>query len=198
MYTPEITIPGVDVQAGLDLYDDDMDIYLPVLRSYSPNAAAVLEKLRIVTRETLAEYAISVHGLKSISANIGATIVYKGALELEQKAKAGDLDGVLAGNDTLIKNAQMVITGVQTWLTEHDSQAPKPTLARPDPALLARLYQCSTKYDMQGAEEIMNQLESNEYNADGSLIPWLREKINESDFSSITERLAAYGENSHG
>ena len=196
---PDIQIPGVDADAALELYDDDMDIYLPILRSFCPNASAVIEKMRTVSSEaalspeTLADYAIAAHGLKGICANIGAKKASNAALDLEMKAKAGDIAGVLAGNEALLNEAQTVVTGVQVWLEKHDNQNPKPRLASPDRTLLARLYQCCKTYDMQGIDEIMEQLESAEYDADGSLIPWLREKINASDFSSVAERLAEYG-----
>ena len=187
-----VDIPGIDLDTIYDLYDDDMDIYLPVLRSFVPNAYSVMEKLQSVSADTLADYAIAVHGLKGICSNIGAVQVSKAALSLEHKAKSGDLDGVLAGNDALLNEARRLISNVESWLEKQAGETAKPKLPSPDKALLGRLYQCCKSFDMQGIDEIMEELQSADYNMDGSLIPWLREKFNESDFSTAAERLAEY------
>ena len=114
-----IDIPGLDVQKGLALYDDEEDIYLIVLKSYAANTPAVLDKIRSVSPETLSNYSISVHGIKGTSANVGAVKIQEAALELEKMAKAGDLDGVLARNESFIKNVEETIKGIETWLEQN-------------------------------------------------------------------------------
>ena len=114
-----INIPGIDVEKGLALYDDEEDIYLIVLKSYAANTPAVLDKIRSVSQETLANYSISVHGIKGTSANIGAVKIQEAALELEKLSKAGDLDGVLAKNENFIKNVEDTIKGIDTWLEQN-------------------------------------------------------------------------------
>jgi CheY-like chemotaxis protein len=111
-----IVIPGVDTKKGLRLYDDEPDYYIPVLRAYVPNALSLIEKLASVSRETLAAYAINVHGLKGISAGIGAESLRENALRLELSAKSGNLEEVLAGNDALLDEARAVASAVQVWL----------------------------------------------------------------------------------
>ena len=112
-------IPGIDLEKGLDLYDDEFDIYLAVLRSYIANTPAVLDKLRTVSAETLPDYAASMHGIKGTSANIGAEETRKAALELETMAKAGDLAGILAKNDAFLKHADAFMEGLQNWLKDY-------------------------------------------------------------------------------
>jgi CheY-like chemotaxis protein len=65
-------IPGVDTEKGLSLYGGDLGIYLPTLRSHVSYTTDVLGKLRTVSKETLPEYVINVHGFKGTSASIGA------------------------------------------------------------------------------------------------------------------------------
>ena len=115
------TIPGVDVVKGLDLYDDDEDLYLIVLRSYAANTPAALDRLRTVSAETLPDYASAIHGVKGTSANIGAEETRVAALKLEMMAKAGDLSGVLAGNDAFLKHADNLLVGIQQWLENYDA-----------------------------------------------------------------------------
>jgi PAS domain S-box-containing protein len=114
----EINIPGVDTKKGLSLYAGEIDIYLPLLRSYIANTPGTLEKLRLVTAETLPDYVISVHGLKGTSAGIGAEGIREKALELEQMSRAGDLQGVLFKNGKLIADAEAVVANVKAWLLQ--------------------------------------------------------------------------------
>ena len=115
-----VQIPGVDTEKGLDLYDDEMDIYLTVLRSYIANTPAALDKLRSVSAETLADYFAVIHGVKGTSASIGAEELRKTAAGLEAMARAGDLSGVLAGNQAFLKQADALMDSIKAWLKEND------------------------------------------------------------------------------
>jgi HPt (histidine-containing phosphotransfer) domain-containing protein len=112
----DIVIPGVDAEAGSFLYGGEMDIYLSVLRSFAGSIPAAIEKLRTVSAETLPQYATIVHGLKGSCASIGAEEVREKAYGQEMKSKAGDLDGVLANNDALLKQAEQLVKDIQSWL----------------------------------------------------------------------------------
>ena len=116
----KIDIPGIDSEKGLDLYDDDLDIYLTVLRSYAANTPTVIDRLRKVSAETLKDYAANAHGVKGTSANIGAEETRKTALKMETLAKAGDLQGVLAHNEAFLKEADTLVANIQNWLREND------------------------------------------------------------------------------
>ncbi|WP_461257354.1 response regulator, partial [Treponema sp. R80B11-R83G3] len=110
-----IEIPGVDVKKGLALYAGETDIYLPLLRSYTVHTPTVLEKLKNVSAENLTNYVITVHGLKGASAGIGVETIREAALELENKSRAGDLQGVLAKNDKLIKDTEAIVANIKAW-----------------------------------------------------------------------------------
>jgi len=117
-----IEIQGVDTEKVMDLYAGDLDIYLPVLRSYLSVIPGTLEELSHVSAETLQEYTIKVHGVKSTSDSIGAEEARKMALELEMLAKAGDLSGVLAKNGALLQYVRNLLGNIQTWLTKYDAK----------------------------------------------------------------------------
>jgi len=119
---PEITdskIPGVDMDAALDLYGGEMDLYMFALNSFLRNTPGSIEKLRIVSMESLPEYAITVHSLKSTSAAIGAQDVSERAKKLEAAAKGGDLPGVAAENDELLNRTEILMHDIKTWLSEN-------------------------------------------------------------------------------
>ena len=189
-----INIPGINTETALSLYDFNIEIYIAVLRSYIDNALEVIDYLQNVSEETLDEYAVNVHGLKGISGNIGADELQKAAFDLEQKARSKNLAEVLSGNDSLLKETKNLITNIQAWLNQYDKTLIKQKLPKPDSALLIRLRKSCESYDIKGIDEVMDALESKEYEKDGALITWLRGKINASDFSAVANRLSEYGE----
>jgi len=189
-----IDIPGIDTGTGISLYGEDKNIYLSILRSFTINTPGILDGLRVVSRETLPDYTINVHGLKGSCAGIGAEAVREAASNLETMSRAGDLDGILAQNDKLIKDAQTIVADVKAWLENYDAHHEKPRLKAPDREALARLRQSCEQYDMSGIDEAMSELESAAYEEDADLVAWLREKINISEIDEVAARLAQYGE----
>jgi CheY-like chemotaxis protein/signal transduction histidine kinase len=118
----KIDIPGVDEKKLMDLYDGDMDIFLPVLRSYLSVIPESLEKMSHVSAETLPQYTVTVHGVKSTSDSIGAENARKMALELETAAKAGDFALVSAKNGALIQYVKELLANIQKWLAKLDGK----------------------------------------------------------------------------
>jgi signal transduction histidine kinase/DNA-binding response OmpR family regulator len=186
----EIVIPGVDTERGLSLYGYDKKIYLTLLRSYVSNTLENLKKLKTVSKETLPDYVIRVHGLKGTSAGIGAEEIRADALKLENLARAGNLEEVLALNDKLIKDAEIVVKNVKEWLAGYELRNKKPLLKTPDRKILARLRVCCENFDMAGIDKAMTELESYNYEENAEMIAWLREKINISEISEAAMQLA--------
>jgi len=117
----EIEIPGIDKSKIIELYDGDMDIFLPVLRSYLSVIPVTLVKMRSVSEQTLQEYRIGVHGVKSTSESIGAETAHKMAMDLEALAKAGDLSGILAKNQACIDYIEKLLSDIGAWLDRNIS-----------------------------------------------------------------------------
>jgi HPt (histidine-containing phosphotransfer) domain-containing protein len=189
-----INIPGIDVERGLSLYSDELDIYVPLLRSYAVNTPAILDKLRTVSEETLADYVIAVHGLKGTSANIGAEMTREVAMRLEKLSRAGDLEDVLAINDRFIKDTENVIANIKMWFEQYDLKHEKIRLESPNREVIAMLRQSCENYDMNGIDKAMAELESASYVSGSDFVTWLREKINVSEISEVAERLMKYEE----
>ena len=115
-----IDIPGLDINKGLELCDGDMETYISTLRLYTTNIPQALDRMRNVTEETLRNYTISVHGVKSTSEVVGAEEARKTARELEAMAKAGDMAGILARNGAFIKYVEGLVAGIRSWLENRD------------------------------------------------------------------------------
>jgi CheY-like chemotaxis protein/anti-sigma regulatory factor (Ser/Thr protein kinase) len=188
-----ITIPGVDTKKGLSLYSGDTKVYLPLLRSFAANTPGILDTMRNVTAQTLPSYVITVHGLKGTSAGIGAQAIREAALDLETKSRAGDLQGVLAGNGKLIADTEIIVANIKAWLEEYDAHSEKkPRLKAPDRELLARLRQSCENYDIEGVDTAMTELESADYEQGADLVAWIREKIDTSKMSEVAQRIETH------
>jgi len=114
-----IDIPGLNVDAGLELCGGSTDIFLNSMRLYVTNMPAALKKMKNLSKETLKDYAIAVHGVKGISEYIGAEEAMKTAKQLETMAKADDFAGVQAQNDAFIKYAENLVDTIQKWLAKN-------------------------------------------------------------------------------
>ena len=182
-------IPGVDTKKGLDMLAGNMNIYLTILRSYAQNTPGIIEKLRDITAENLPQYAINVHGLKSSSASVGAEDIRKRGLDLEFKAKDGDLQGVLALNKAFLHDTEVIVGNIKAWFAEQDTKTGKPRLDSPDPVILEKLRQSLVNYDINSIDEIMDEVENADYKTSAGLIPWLKEKITESDFDEAIKKI---------
>jgi len=189
----EIEISGVDTKKGRSLYAGDTGVYLSLLRSYVTNTPGLLEKLRIVSAQTLPNYNVTVHGLKGSSAGIGAEGIRESALELEKISKDGNLQGVWALNNKLIADTKIVVANIKAWLEQYDAtKAKKPLQKAPDRELLKQMRKSCEKFDIKGADRILSILENSDYEEDAELIVWLRNKIETSDFIEAAQRLEKY------
>ena len=184
-----IEIAGINVNKAMAICGNDEEMYLHILRSFAANTPAIIDKLRQVTQESLSAYEINVHGLKGSSSNIGAERVREQAEHMEIAAKARNLGEVLAGNEAMLLDTAVLVTAIKTWLKKQDAEQKRPQLQEPDPALLISLRLFCEQYDMLEVDAILEQLESASYDTDNDLIVWLREKVDNSDFEAITERI---------
>ena len=110
-------IPGVNVKLGLSLYDNDMFLYLDIMRIYVENMPEELEKLRNPTEETLQAYAIDIHTIKGSSASIGAREISERAKKLETLAKNRDLESLISLNDEFIRDTEKLVGDVLYTIT---------------------------------------------------------------------------------
>jgi CheY-like chemotaxis protein len=114
-----IEIAGIDAQRGLYLFDGDREMYIDFLRSYTDFIPAEIDKLRVVSEQSLPSFAIDVHTVKGASAGIGADVLAGHAKRLELMAKAGDLQGVISEKDKFIQDAESLIHSIEEWLSKN-------------------------------------------------------------------------------
>ena len=117
-----VKMPGVDVQAGLEMYCGEWDLYVDILRSFAEDTPEVIESLRHVSEESLPQYAIHVHGFKGACANICAETMRQRALALEMKAKTGAFESVEELNPAFLDDAEILVQNIQLGLSQLDAK----------------------------------------------------------------------------
>jgi CheY-like chemotaxis protein len=183
-------IDGLDLQKGLERFGGDSDTLLQTLRSYAANTPALLDQVRAPAEANLPEYTIVVHGIKSSSYGICAMRAGKMAEDLERAAHSGDFAFVGENNAAFVQTVEKLIADLSAMLRECDTESRKPKRAGPDAGSLARLREACAKYDMDGVDKAMAELESFTYDSQPELTAWLRERVDMMEFRQILDRLS--------
>jgi PAS domain S-box-containing protein len=185
-----LSVEGLDLAQGCERYNSEA-VYLDVLRSYHKHTPAQLEKLRAMTGDiSLAEYTVTVHGLKGSSYGICAGNAGREAEALESAARAGDLERVLADNIPFIEKVELLLRNIGELLEKAETaKGVKQKIPAPEKELLDQLLDAVKRYKTSAMDEILGKLESHEYETGGDLVVWLREQIDNLEYDAIRERL---------
>jgi CheY-like chemotaxis protein len=180
---------GIDFIAGLKRFENNEEMYLGIVSSYFSQMQLLTEKIRSHTEETLGDYKIAVHSLKSTSYTIGAKQIGSMAEGLEKAATSGNIEFVNANNPALIEALENLRPALGSLLEEIKNAEQKPVQQKPDPAALVRLLNACINYDMEQLDAVMDELEQYNYESQGDLVEWLRKEIDKSELESIREKL---------
>gem|GEM_PF-3889928 len=191
-------IAGLDIERGIRRYDDDLKIYLQVLRSFASSILPLIEGIEDIEidKENLEDYRIKAHGIKGASFNVFADLLGKKAEELEKAATSGDLISIKSQNFGLINIARKLIGDIDIFITAADSGNKKDKKDKPDSEILSQLLNACRNYNVDGVDAAMDEIERYEYDskADNELSAWLRENVNMMKFKEIAEKLAEKAE----
>ncbi|MDR1572481.1 MAG: response regulator [Clostridiales Family XIII bacterium] len=99
-------IDGIDTALGLKRVGGSTEIYLDVLDAYCEDLESSLPALDGVSEGNIEDFTISVHALKSASANVGALLLSYEAASLEAAGKRRDLRAVLDSVDGFRERAE--------------------------------------------------------------------------------------------
>ncbi|GHS85605.1 hybrid sensor histidine kinase/response regulator [Synergistales bacterium] len=182
-------VDGLDIAFGVQRYGGG-GAYLKILDSYLTHTPLLLSKMKDPTKADLSEYTINVHGLKGSSNGIGATLVAKRAEALELAAKAGDFEAVISENDAFISLTEALLAGINAMLRKAEGLIGKrEQRPEPDRALLFRLMEAAKHFKTAAMDDIIIELRSYDYEADGELVTWLKEQLDNLEYSAICDRL---------
>ena len=188
-------IKGINIEKGLERYEYDEKIYLRILRTYAASVRLKLEEMEKISKpalksENISSYRIMVHGIKGVSLGIYAMNVGTTAGTLEDAAAAGNLDFINEHNEAFINDAWELINAIEVMLVSLNPENKKPKKEKPDPEILQILRAACERYDIDKADNSMEEIEKYQYSADDNLVSWLRENLNKMDFTKIAKRLS--------
>ena len=183
-------IEGLDMAKGLARYDGNADTYLRILRSYTASVRSMLGTIEVFDASRLKDYEITVHGIKGSSFDIYADAVAESAKALEMAAKAGDIDYITLNNPAFLETARKLVRSAEDMLSAISADITKPSKDIPDEKALKKLLAACRIYDMEAADEAMEELEMYQYTSDDGLTGWLRDSVDLIDFTSIAEKLS--------
>jgi CheY-like chemotaxis protein len=182
-------ISGLDVETALKRFSGDAQAYWRVLESWARHTPGLLEQARAVSRETLADYIVVMHGIKGGCLGIGATRASQAAAELEAAARNGDFAFVAARNADCLEMLERLLADLSALLARRQ-EAEKPLAEAPDAETLARLKAACAAYDMDGVDAALAELDACRYRKRQELVAWLCEQAKTMDFTRMTEELA--------
>jgi len=187
----EINIDGIDIEKGLERFENDILAYRDILHSYAVHTRPVLSAIKAVDKDNLADYAIKVHGIKGSSRGIFADRAGDLAEKLEAAARARDFDFVKENTPELIEITEKLIAEIERVLNAADTKNPKKKKDKPDNSLLLKLVAACENYDIDEIDNVMAEIDEYEYETDAGLSAWLRDNILEGNFEEIAKRLGA-------
>jgi hypothetical protein len=179
-------IKGVDMEGALRQFGSDA-IAIEILSTFSADASVLLRKLRMVTPETLIDYAFSIHGLKGCGLNIFAQSIGKRAEKLEEAARAGQYDYIEKHNPPFLQDIEALIYDIRLALEPYAIKEKKES---PDPGLLSDLLAACRLVDIDAVDDTLSLLTKYTYNSDDDLIKWLGESAKKKNFRKITQKLS--------
>ena len=186
-------IAGLDITCGLERYYGDIEAYLRVLNSYSLAVRDMLEYIKVVDTEKLADYKIKVHGIKGACYDVFADNLADNAKKLEDAAVSGDLEYISTHNSHLVESATELLDEIDSLIVQINSvkseNNTKPEKDKIDDKLLVQMLAACKEFNMNGVDMIMTQIEDYEYTSDKELSGWLRENVDLINFKKIADRI---------
>jgi len=142
---------GVDVQKGFKLTGGSAERYKMVLSKFEKDA-------QLPDYSDLTSYRIVVHGLKSISATIGADNVSAKAARLERAAIDGDKDYIMKNHFDFAENLQELLRAIKGVFPKDEESNNNENAKIIDAELLSSLKVALDEYDAEKINDLLNKL----------------------------------------
>ncbi|MDR2400572.1 MAG: response regulator [Deferribacteraceae bacterium] len=187
----QVDIADLDIKRGVALFGANE--YMRILRSFVTHVPGLLKKITNVELSTLQDYAVVVHGLKGVSYGINAAELGSFAGELELLAKGGNFKRVNEGNKVFLERMNALIADITAFLQQIDAlKENRIKTDMPGIDTLAALYEACLQFDITAMEDYITKLEQSEYERGGEIVSWLRQQLDNLEYESMIEYLAAY------
>jgi len=188
---PEIY--GIDLEKGLENFSGNLEIYLRILNSFVTNIPNKLLTIIQPDEANLADYAITIHGIKGSCYGINANLVGDKAFELEKLAKANDIAEVKRLTLPFLKIIYKLLADLKAFVEQENSTKPaKPKNNKPNIELLQQILLAAQDYDNEEMQKNITELDKFDYETGGDLILQLKKDIDTFDYDATIEAIEKY------
>ncbi len=184
--TEQVEVGIMDRERLLERFNGDKEVLYDVLKSYVSGTRVLLHDINKYLEDgELDKYIIAVHGIKGSSYGVFEQETGNAAAKLEAAAKAGDMDTIRDNHEAFAENTKGLLDMIEKNLDEINDNNRKPMKKMPDLERLVKLQNACQKYDIDGVDSIIEQLEAYHYEKGGEFVSWLREQVNHMDLDRI-------------
>jgi len=99
-----------------------------------------------------------------------------------------DLEYIKENHLVFVKDARNLINSINDMFKNMDMESQKPLKDTLDFKIIKKLIDACSDFDMDGADEAMDELEKYKYKSDNDLVIWLRECIDRMQFEEIVQK----------
>ena len=187
-------LPEIDTEDALLNYGN-AGLFLQTLRLFAEKMPAMLTEIEDPASLDIKNYEIKAHGLKGVIRGICDTADGALAANLESYAKQHNIEAIHEHNGPFVKRMRFFCDTLGAALNEGKPAGPPPEKSRakkPDVLLLNDLREAAAQFRVQEMEKLLAEIDEYTYDEDGALVAWLKEKIENLEYTAIVERLADY------
>ncbi len=163
----ELSIDGVDVDAGIAHCGGTRAGYVEVLRSLCFNAPAQMQTLRDAMKAgDIARVALEAHALKSAARSIGASALGELACAMEDRGKAGKAQFVRENLPALLDAYAAVVDRIRAVIDQPEAEETKAPMQISDAAAHLQALKCAVdNYDLDQAQRELSTLQAHAHDA---------------------------------
>jgi hypothetical protein len=182
-------IDGLDLKNGLKRFGGDEESFQEVLQSYAVNTQPLLDAIKDGSPDKLADYAITIHGIKGSSHSICAFLTGDKAEDLEKAAKDKDFKFVSENNQAFIEITEKLLRDLNDMLVKITRDELKTKKDKPAKDVLNKILAACESYNIDEINKAMSELECYEYETGNELVKWIRKNVESMNLDEIAERL---------
>ncbi len=159
-----ISIPYVNVKAGLDFYKGNLHAYMAVLKTFYETGDKIMQRIEEhFQSRNYKDYTTEVHGLKSSALIIGATTLSEQAKKLEDAGKVHDNNTIQSETPLLLVRYGELLKNIKPYFTKSsvDDNADADKIYITDEKLKERILEVLEAFDdleFKLASEMLNDI----------------------------------------
>jgi HPt (histidine-containing phosphotransfer) domain-containing protein len=153
--SPETTIPGIDFEAGLEIFGD-METFKNILLAFAQSTQEILDTMASAAGK---RYITAVHGLKGSARAVQIHGLATRAEELEHAAKTENWDTVRAKTPALIADTKAMLASIQKYFdVQEEAKSPEEENFEISPEIRKKILRACEEFDEAAILEATKQV----------------------------------------